>query len=315
MVDNLLPSIKARRHVYTNIPFLSPAGISTLLGLAPAEVMRYIHPLTTAEEIFAAYDENAAKKIESIFILDEMREVLGMREKVEYWLTTKLNKASKNGIDFIFIAQLPSYFGADTRALGDGCSVFERGERMLKKNRSIEFRFDRNAGNPYRLGKHWDTPNYRYRYRDPKYFRCYSSYEDAQFVANETHNKDTILHNAGLKWGVALLALSGVVIIILVFFLKSTLSFFTNFGKTNEKPVAESVQEEPLQPRLAMLAGGMKEKEILEKEEIEVAEMDSSDCVLTKSVVGGNLRYRLKRGGYVYADSVGNHPSCAALVE
>lgn len=239
LVDNIIPAIAEGRAVYTNIPHLSIAGISSCADIPYLRVGRLIHPILNLQDVFRAFDDDSTRNC--VFVLDEMRSLFTTSAELENWLSQRLNVAGKRGIDFVLIAQLPGYFSDETRQLGEGCSVFERGDRFLKRKTSVEFRFDRNRGTPYKLGKKWDTDNWLLRLRDPKYFRCYSSYTDAQFVPNEHHNKDTIFNDKRLKYFVigflAILASIG----IAFWLLHSTNKFFHSFtsGSFSKRNVSQ----------------------------------------------------------------------------
>ena len=194
LVDGIIPALKEGRNIYTNIPGLSPAGLSQFCGLTPLKVLHLLHDVNSLADVFQCFDFQAdqirPEFLNTIFILDEFRSMVGLTKQTEVQFTKILNKAAKSAVDFHLIAQLPSYFDDETRKLGEGCTVFERGDRMgfHHKNDTIEFSFDKHQGTPYKVGKKWDTENWQYRYRDPKYFRLYSSYVDAQFMEQHGEN-------------------------------------------------------------------------------------------------------------------------------
>ena len=194
LVDGIIPALQHGRKVYTNIPGLSPAGLSQFCKIPPLEVLHLLHPVNNLGDVFQCFDFQAdqikPEFVDTLFILDEFRSIVGLTKQTEIQFTKILNKAAKSAVDFHLIAQLPTYFDEDTRKLGEGCTVFERGDRMgyHHRNDTIEFCFDKHQGTPYKLGKKWDTDNWQYRFRDPKYFRLYSSYVDTQFMEKNGEN-------------------------------------------------------------------------------------------------------------------------------
>ena len=184
--DNLIPAVKAGRRVYTNITGLSVAGISAVANVPPARVR--IDTVDTVQEILAAFDSEESTN--SVFILDEMRQVLQGDAKMENWLSQRLNVMRKRSIDFIMIAQVPSYFSGELRELAQGCSLFKRAYSYGVKSHTREYRW--NSGTPKIVGNKPQADGFLVRKIDPVYFTCYSSYIDNQIQGNEDRTNKAV---------------------------------------------------------------------------------------------------------------------------
>lgn len=181
IADGLIPAVKRGRRVYTNITGLSVAGISAVAEVPPLSVD--IRLVESVSDILTAFD--SPDSVGSLFILDEMRQVLDVDGKSENWLSQRLNIMRKRGIDFILIAQVPGYFSADLRGLARGCSEFRRmyGFGLGFKNKTREYRF--NSGTPRIVSGRREADGLRVRTLDPLLYTCYDSYIDGQIKGNE----------------------------------------------------------------------------------------------------------------------------------
>ena len=178
--DNLIPAVQQHRKVYTNITGLSVAGISSVAKVPPVQVV--INQVETIEDVLTAFDSEESTN--SIFILDEMRQVLAGDAKLENWLSQRLNIMRKRSIDFIMIAQVPTYFSGELRELAMGCSLFKRAYEFGSKSHTREYRY--NQGTPIMVkGKPAQFDGFQVRKINPIYFTCYSSYIDNQIQGNE----------------------------------------------------------------------------------------------------------------------------------
>lgn len=297
LVDGVIPSLKARRHIYTNIPGLSPAGLSIECNLPPLEVLHLLHPVSTLMDVFNCFDfqQDQIKKeyVGCVFILDEFRSITGLTKQTEIQFTKILNKAAKSDVDFHLIAQLAGYFDDDTRKLGEGCTVFERGERMgfRHKNDSIEFTFDQHQGTPYKLGKKWDTDHWCYRFRDPRFFHCYSSYVDQQFMESngENHRYLGFWQTRKFKIGVFIVLVIIVSIVIAFSLLRSTTKTLDNLSK-KEKIHSISSNSSSLQQIKPIKLNNSNFS-------------DSKICYTQIWVNDGVVTYKLNNGNYAYNPS------------
>lgn len=295
LVDGIIPALKERRQVYTNIPGLSPAGLSIFCGLTPLEVQHHLHEVQNMGDVFQCFDFQAdqikPEFVNSIFILDEFRSMVGLTKSTEIQFTKILNKAAKSRVDFYLIAQLPGYFDEETRKLGEGCTVFERGDRMGKKNHTIEFLFDKHQGTPYKIGKKWDTEHWQYRKRDPKFFSCYSSYVDAQFMEKngETHKALGWWQTRAFKFSVAVGVLLVIMGLIFLYLFRSTTNTLDNL--TTKKPKQEQIkiQNSTLQnPNFHKFNN---------------SNIDNVVCYEQVWVNNGVVTYKLNNGNYAYNPS------------
>lgn len=184
--DNLIPAVKAGRRVYTNITGLSVAGISAVANVPPARVR--IDTVETVQDILSAFDSEDSTN--SVFILDEMRQVLQGDAKMENWLSQRLNIMRKRSIDFVMIAQVPSYFSSELRELAQGCSLFKRAYAYGVKSHTREYRW--NSGTPKIVGNKPQADGFLVRKIDPVYFTCYSSYIDSQIQGNEDRTNKAV---------------------------------------------------------------------------------------------------------------------------
>lgn len=295
LVDGIIPALKEGRNIYTNIPGLSPAGLSQFCNLPPLKVLHLLHTVSGLPDVFQCFDFEAdqikPEFLNSIFILDEFRSMVGLTKTTEIQFTKILNKAAKSAVDFHLIAQLPGYFDDDTRKLGEGCTVFERGERMgfRHKNDSIEFCFDKHQGTPYKVGKKWDTENWQYRFRDPKYFRLYSSYVDAQFMEEHGENHKYLgwWQTRAFKIGV-FIALVIVFCIGLLIYLFSATSSTLNKLTIKEKPkqVQTKIQNSTLQNPIFY--------------KVNNSDIENVVCYEQVWINDGVVTYKLNNGNYAY---------------
>ena len=293
LVDGVIPALKEGRNIYTNIPGLSPAGLSQFCDLPPLKVLRLLHPVNGLADVFQCFDFQAdqikPEFVNTLFILDEFRSIVGLTKSTEIQFTKILNKAAKSAVDFHLIAQLPGYFDDDTRKLGEGCTVFERGERMgfHHKNDSIEFSFDKHQGTPYKIGKKWDTDNWKYRYRDPKYFRLYSSYVDAQFMEEHGENHKVLGFWQTTKFKI--IVFMGIILLIcvgiLIYLFTSTTSALDTL--TNK--------EKPKQQQTNILPG--------KRSFVPPPETSTTLCYEQLWVNDGVVTYKLNNGRYAYNPS------------
>ena len=241
LIDAILPALKRGRKVYTNIPLIR-LGICQECKITVMDYNRLVHPITCIQDIFVIYDneQQQVKRdyLDSVFVLDEFRALRGLTKQTEEFLTKILNVVSKSAVDFYMIAQLPKYFDDETRDLGEGCVVFERGDKKGKKNSSIMYSFDQKAGTPCRIGNRWDTDFWQYRKREPKYFNMYHSYslesEEMMKERGEDHIFLVFWKRKSFKIAVVCFGLLFVIFIILGFLFKSTTSTLDAFRhKTN----------------------------------------------------------------------------------
>ncbi len=184
IADGLIPAVRNGRPIFTNITGLSVAGISSVSGIPPVCVD--INVLETLQDIITAFDSEHSTG--GLFILDEMRSVLGADEKAVNWLTQRLNIMRKRGADFIMIAQVPSYFPSEIRDLAKGCSLYKRLFAFGSKSKTREYRWD--SGTPRIVGnKPVDYAGFSVRTLDPALFTCYDSYIDSQIKGNEDSSR------------------------------------------------------------------------------------------------------------------------------
>lgn len=188
IADGLIPAVRSGRRVFTNITGLSVAGISSVAGVPPLSVdIEYIEDMS---DILTAFDSERATG--SLFILDEMRSVLGADEKNENWLSQRLNIMRKRGCDFIMIAQVSGYFSQDIRQLAKGCSLFMRLYSFGSKSKTREYRWD--FGTPVlRNNKPVDYAGLSIRTLDSSLFTCYDSYIDSQIKGQEDSARTNLI--------------------------------------------------------------------------------------------------------------------------
>lgn len=292
LVDGIIPNLKRGRKIYTNIPGLSPAGLAVHCQKTPLEILEILHTVENLGDVFNCFDfqrdQIKPEYVDSVFILDEFRSMVGLTAQTEIQFTKILNKAGKSAVDFILIAQLPGYFDDDTRKLGEGCTVYERGDRMGKKNHSIEWLFDKNQGTPYKSGKRWDTEHWQYRYRDPKYFACYASYLDQQFMSNrgEDHRALKFWQTRAFKYSCISVVVVVIMILIGLYLLKSTTKSIDDLTRKNEK---KQTQNEKIIEQYKQTKSNLKEYEKM-----------TTACYTAVWVNDGTVTYKLSNGKYAY---------------
>lgn len=295
LVDAILPALKKGRRVFTNIPLIR-LGVCTECHISVMEYNRLVFPINSLNDVFQIYD-NETKNIkreylDCVFVLDEFRALNGLTAQTEIQFTKILNVVSKAACDFYLIAQLPTYFDSDTRDLGEGCSVFERGDRMGRKNSSIEWMFDRKAGTPTRIGNKYDTEHWRYRVRDKKYFNMYHSYsnesEALMLERGEDHRALPFWKTRAFKYGCIVAVVSVLMVVICFYLFKSTTSTLdTLTAKKEKKQVENSVK----------------------LQQINKIKIDNSDlpeqrlCYTQIWVNDGIVTYKLNNGNYAYNPS------------
>ena len=295
LVDAILPAIKNRRRVFTNIPLIR-LGICTECHISVMEYNRLVFKIDSLQDIFKIYDPETtnikSEYLDTVFVIDEFRALKGLTTQTENYFTRILNVVSKSAVDFILIAQLPSYFDDDTRDLGEGCSKFERADRMGKKNSSIEWKFDKKAGNPTRIGNKWDTDFYEYRERLPKYFNMYHSYsaesEALMIERGEDHRVLPFWQKRSFKYGCIVAAITVIMVLIAFYLFKSTASTLDVMTTKKEKQQKENS---------------------IKLEQVNKVKFDNSDfqeqrlCYTQIWVNDGIVTYKLNNGNYAYNPS------------
>ena len=184
LADGIIPAVRNGRPIFTNITGLSVGGISCVSGIPPIAVD--LNFVETTQDVINAFDSEHSTG--ALFVLDEMRSMLGADEKAINWLTQRLNIMRKRGCDFIMIAQVPSYFPSEIRELAKGCSLYKRLLAFGSKSKTREYRWD--AGTPRIVGnKPVDYAGFSIRTLDPLLFTCYDSYIDSQIKGNEDSSR------------------------------------------------------------------------------------------------------------------------------
>lgn len=298
LVDAILPAIKRGRRLYTNIPLIR-LGICTECHISVMEYNRLVKPISTLQDIFQIYDNettNIKKEyLDTVFVIDEFRALKGLTAQTENYFTRILNVVSKSAVDFILIAQLPSYFDGDTRDLGEGCSYFERGDRMGRLHHSIEWKFDKKAGTPTRIGNKWDTEFYEYRERLPKYFNMYHSYsaesEALMLERGEDHRVLPFWKKRSFKYGCVVAFVSICIVIIGLFLFRSTTKTLDTL--TTKKEAKQLVNSQKLQQNKSS------SRIILDNSDFP----ENRLCYTQIWVNDGVVTYKLNNGNYAYNPS------------
>lgn len=298
LVDSILPALKRGRRVFTNIPLIR-LGVCTECRISVMEYNRLVFPINSLNDVFQIYD-NETKNIKSeyldcVFVLDEFRALNGLTAQTEIYFTKILNVVSKAACDFYLIAQLPTYFDSDTRDLGEGCSVFERGERMGRKNSSIEWLFDRKAGTPTRIGNKWDTEHWRYRVRDKKYFNMYHSYsnesEALMLERGEDHKALPFWQTRSFKYGCIVAVVTVFLVLIGLYLFRSTTKTLDTLTTKKEKTQlvnSQKLQQNNSNSRVILDNSDFPEKRL---------------CYTQIWVNDGVVTYKLNNGNYAYNPS------------
>lgn len=298
LVDAILPALKRGRRVFTNIPLIR-LGVCTECRISVMEYNRLVFPINSLNDVFQIYD-NETKNIKSeyldcVFVLDEFRALNGLTAQTEIYFTKILNVVSKAACDFYLIAQLPTYFDSDTRDLGEGCSVFERGERMGRKNSSIEWLFDRKAGTPTRIGNKWDTEHWRYRVRDKKYFNMYHSYsnesEALMLERGEDHKALPFWQTRSFKYGCIVAVITVFLVLIGLYLFRSTTKTLDTL--TTKKEKTQLVNSQKLQQN------NSNSRVILDNSDLP----ENRLCYTQIWVNDGVVTYKLNNGNYAYNPS------------
>lgn len=298
LVDAILPALKRGRRVFTNIPLIR-LGVCTECRISVMEYNRLVFPINSLNDVFQIYD-NETKNIKSeyldcVFVLDEFRALNGLTAQTEIYFTKILNVVSKAACDFYLIAQLPTYFDSDTRDLGEGCSVFERGERMGRKNSSIEWLFDRKAGTPTRIGNKWDTEHWRYRVRDKKYFNMYHSYsnesESLMLERGEDHKALPFWQTRSFKYGCIVAVVTVFIVLIGLYLFRSTTKTLDTL--TTKKEKTQLVNSQKLQQN------NSNSRVILDNSYFP----ENRLCYTQIWVNDGVVTYKLNNGNYAYNPS------------
>lgn len=296
LVDAIIPALKRGRKVYTNIPLIR-LGICRECKITVMDYNRLVHSITCIQDIFVIYDseQQQIKRefLDSVFVLDEFRALRGLTKQTEEFLTKILNVVSKSAVDFYMIAQLPKYFDDETRDLGEGCCVFERGDKMGKRNSSIMYSFDQKAGTPCRIGNKWDTDFWEYRYREPKYFNMYHSYslesEELMKERGEDHNYLPFWKKKTFKVAIICFSILIVIFVILGLLFKNTSDTLNAFTKSGQKK--EQTKEKTLNFQSVP-------KKIQSNDDI-----DEKLCYTQIWINDNTVTYKLNNGNYAYNPS------------
>lgn len=297
LVDGVLPALKKGRRLFTNIPLIR-LGLCNECGISVLEYNRLVNPINTLQDIFQIYDQDTKNikrdYLDCVFVIDEFRALTGLNQQSEIFFTRILNVVSKSACDFILIAQLPTYFDNDTRDLGEGCSYFERGDRMGKPNHSIEWQFDKKAGTPTRIGNKWDTEFFRYRERKSKYFNMYHSYsaesEELMLERGEDHRALPFWKKRSFKYGCIVAFIVVIIVIIaLCLFSSTTKTLDTLTTKKEHKQVENSVKLQEPKKMIRLTNEDVKNSNVL--------------CYENIWVNDGIVTYKLNNGNYAYNPS------------
>ena len=254
------------------------------------EYNRLVNSINTLQDIYDNETTNIKKEyLDTVFVIDEFRALKGLTPQTENYFTRILN-VSKSAVDFILIAQLPTYFESDTRDLGEGCSYFERGDRMGKPHHSIEWKFDKKAGTPTRIGNKWDTEFFEYRERLPKYFNMYHSYsaesEQLMLERGEDHRVLPFWKKRSFKYGCIVFGITVIIAIIGLFLLKSSTDALDKLTTKKEKQQIENnIKLEQPKTRKLVSNSDYQENKI---------------CYTQIWVNDGIVTYKLNNGNYAY---------------
>lgn len=296
LVDGVLPALKRGRRVFTNLPLIR-LGVCQECKISVMEYNRLVFPVTCMQDIFVIYDQETKnikrEYLDCVFILDEFRALTGLNAQTENYLTQILNVVSKSAVDFIFIAQLHTYFDNDTRDLGEGCVVYERGDKMGRKNSSIQYSFDKKRGTPVRIGNQWDTEFWEFRERLPKYFNMYHSYseesEEMMLKRGEDHRVLPFWKKKSFKLFCIIAAIMLAMCVITIFLFKSTTSTIDTL--TNRK-AQELKKDNPLNLE------NVQKRTLLTNED-----NPPKLCYEQVWVNDGTVTYKLNNGNYAYNPS------------
>lgn len=186
IADGVLPAVEHGRTVYTNITGLSICGLASLADVPPICVdVRF---LETIQDIVNAFDSEECKN--SLFVLDEMKQVLARDKQANDWLCQRLNIMRKRSNDFIMIAQVPSYFSGEVRELAKGCTLYKRMYAFGSKTRTREYRFD--GGDPVVERGRLVPAAYKVRKLRPELFTVYQSGIDGLIGVEDNGRSNSI---------------------------------------------------------------------------------------------------------------------------
>lgn len=204
MADALLPAVRAHRHIFTNITGVEYkiAGIVAYTKIPATDI--HITKLTSDKqkiltEILAICDDKANRGC--LLILDEVKELFLANKMFNDWLELRMNYMRKDKIDFVLIAQNPSYIDSGIKFLADGSSFFIRLYKFGVKSYTKELLY--NCGDPYldAKGRPYREDGSRIRKVDPDIFKCYvTGRDDATSDEEESHKQASFWKSPTAKY-------------------------------------------------------------------------------------------------------------------
>lgn len=205
LADGLVPAVSHGRTVYTNISGLSVAGIASVCGVPPVCVD--VRMLETVDDVLQAFDGEHTNN--TLFVLDEMKQLTSDNEKAWDWLCQRLNIMRKRSNDFIMIAQVEEYFPQEVRKLAKGCTLYKRCFGWGSKSKTQEFRFD--GGKIVISGGKLQPSGYSVRTLPEELFMCYQSGIDGLIGV-----EDNARHNSIWKSPKAIIAYAFILFALLI---------------------------------------------------------------------------------------------------
>ena len=164
---------------------------------------------------------------------------------------------------------------------------------MGKPHHSIEWKFDKKAGTPTRIGNKWDTEFYLYRERYPKYFNMYHSYseesEALMIERGEDHRVLPFWKKRSFKYSCAIFLVVIVMVVIALFLMKSTTNTIDKLITKKEKiQVENSVKLE--QPKKIIR---LTNEDVKNGNELCYENLWVNDGVVTYKLNNGNYAYNI----------------------
>lgn len=246
LVDYLIPALKNGQKVYTNLTGLNRSLLTEYAEITPMQYQ--VSSFETLSEILEYFDDSVNCR-NSVFIIDEIQNILKMDEKKTDLLFQRIAISRKQGVSFILITQVPSKLDYSLRKLADGCSLFVRKYDRGSEKGVFEYRF--NQGTPIYEGEDKVLSDSTIsRTLEEKYFNCYISYIDKNIVGTET--QDILKRTTKIWWSrkakklYIALAIPLVFLVLAVFMLSQLLGVFKNFGNNITQKTEQTITEENL---------------------------------------------------------------------
>lgn len=274
----IIPALKKRRQVYTNIDGLNPNYIATYFDLDPLEVENDLHQLGVVYDDDGIPHEDVEKvrrfyedlPQNALVVIDEVQNYYSSRDFKQGFsadLIPWLTKHRHLGNDVVWITQVMDSVDITFRRNTHLTYALKRMENIGFKNSAFVYIFDRADTERRHLSRKMYSP-------DPLIFKCYSSYDNSKVV--EKRQSYNVILRSPFMW-LAFLAVGFAIYVIA----SGNLQRDVLGGKYKKKDVVEKKQ------KIVVDSSKVENMEIIE---------DDGICIAKKIRIRGKTTYYFSDG-------------------